>query len=171
MIEQSHGKARPTLPRSSDLRNVETARNPAAGRGPGGRFAAGNRISVHAGEKHAVSKLLGLASDNPDVMTVARDARRLFAGFLRDLPHDGQSVRDLVARRARHAAVEAYYVTKAAIAGLDTPEGQALDDRAMKHGMRAERLAVTSLDIATRLAAKRPPDAPTSLANALEVDE
>lgn len=165
-IEQSHGKARPTLPRSSDLQPVKTVRDPSAGRGPGGRFSAGNRIAVSAGEKHAISKLLGRPVGDEETMMVARDARRLFNGFLRELPDDGQNVRDLVARRARHAAVEAYLCAKAAEAGLTTKEGQLLDDRAMKHGQRAERLAVTSIDIAAQLAASRPAE-PFDLAKAL----
>ena len=151
-IEQSHGRARTTLPRSSDLAAIKTVRKPSEGRGPGGRFAPANRHGIQAREKHAVSKLLGSDVGTADVIAIALDARKLFNGFLRDLPSDAQSVRDLAARRARHAAIEAYLAAKAAEAGLTTEEGEKLDDRAMKHGMRAERLAVTSLDIATKLA-------------------
>jgi hypothetical protein len=47
-FEQSHGKARPTLPRASDLEPAEAAPKPREGRTPGGHFAAGNRIGIGA---------------------------------------------------------------------------------------------------------------------------
>lgn len=159
-IEQSHGRARPTLPRSSDLPKVETVPNPTVGRGPGGLFAAGNPHGKHARERHALKKLLGPRVGDEIAMMVARDARKLFAACLRELPHSGANVRAIVAMQARHSALAAYYTARAAELGLDTPEGAEADDRAMKHGQRAERLAVTALDISTRLAgAKRAPTA------------
>lgn len=154
-IEQSHGKARPTLPRSSDLSDIKAASNPSDGRGAGGRFAAGNSVGIGAREKNAIKRLLGpTASSN----AVIRDARKLFAACLRDMPSDGANVRQLVALQARHGALAAYYAARAAELGLDTVDGAIADDRAMKHGQRAERLAVTSLDIATKLAAAKKPN-------------
>jgi len=43
----------------------------------------------------------------------------------------------------------------AASVGLTTPEGRAADDRAIKHGQRQERVAVTMLDVSTKLAAAK----------------
>ena len=40
--ERSHGKARPTLPRASDLRPAETAGKRTVNHDPTGRFTAGN---------------------------------------------------------------------------------------------------------------------------------
>jgi hypothetical protein len=157
-IEQSHGRARPTLPRASDLQPIETEREPTAGRGPGGRFAPGNRVAVRQGEKAAVRKLLGRGAAEGDVAIVARDAVRLFHGALRDLPSDGSVVRSLAALYGRHAAVSAYLNAKADEAGLQTEAGAALLESAMRHGQRVERLAVTMLDVATRLAKTRDPD-------------
>ena len=157
-IEHSHGKARPTLPRASDLQPIETAREPAAGRGPGGRFIAGNRVAVRAGEKHAVRKLLGKTASEGDVAVVAGDAVRLFNGAMRDLPSDGPVVRSLAALYARHAAVAAYLNAKADEAGVQTEPGAELLEVALRHGQRVERLAVTMLDIASRLAKKQDPD-------------
>jgi hypothetical protein len=157
-IERSHGKARPTLPRASDLPAIETARDPSDGRGPGGRFAPGNRISIRQGEKAAVRKLLGRGATDGDVAIVARDSLRLFNGAMRDLPTDGQLVRCLGALYSRHASVSAYFNAKADEAGLASDAAQKLLDVALRHGQRAERLAVTMLDVSTKLAKKTDAD-------------
>jgi hypothetical protein len=45
-----------------------------------------------------------------------------------------------------------FFVARAAQLGLDTPEGAAALEMSMRLDQRAERLAVTSSDIATRMA-------------------
>jgi hypothetical protein len=87
---------------------------------------------------------------------VAEDAWRLFGVAIREMPHDGPTVRALVARKARHEALEGYW-TAQALAKLGTDEGKEAEDRATQHGLRAERLTVTALDVASRLASSRPP--------------
>src|SRR5882672_7912062 len=104
-IERSRGKARPGLPRSRNLKPVESARDPSDGRTADGRFGTGNRVSIRQGEKHAVKKLLGDGSTDAQAQSVGRDAIRLAGGALRDLPSDGGVVRTLVAVYAREAAV------------------------------------------------------------------
>ena len=42
VIERSHGKARPTLPRASDLTPAEAEAKPKGCRGPHGRYANGD---------------------------------------------------------------------------------------------------------------------------------
>lgn len=155
-IETSHGKARPTLPRSSDLATVETVKDPSAGRSEGGRFAAGNRTAVGAKWKNACRKLLGsFAAGNPEAAAaVARDSWRLFTATMRELPADGAQVRQLAALGARHAALASYFTARSADVGLDTDEGIRFGAIASQHGQRAERLAVTTLDIATKTATK-----------------
>lgn len=160
-IEASHGKARPTLPRASDLVPVETVRDPSDGRSAGGRFAEGNRTAVGAKWKNACKKLLGsFAAGNPEAAAaVARDSWRLFSATMRELPSDGAQVRQLAALGARHAALSAFFTARAATAGLDTDEGVRFGAIASQHGQRAERLAVTTLDIATKMAGKAGPGA------------
>lgn len=160
-IEQSHGKARPTLPRASDLAPVETAREPSEGRAEHGRFAAGNRTAVGARWKNACRKLLGsFAEGNPEAAAaVARDSWRLFSATMRELPSDGAQVRQLAALGARHAALSAFFTARSADVGLDSDDGIRFGSIASQHGQRAERLAVTVLDIATKLAAKAGPTA------------
>jgi hypothetical protein len=155
-IARSHGKARPELPRSRDLPAIASARDRTEGRLPSGRFAPGNRQSVRSGEKHAVKKLLGDASDR-DVSLVAHDAMRLHNGAIRDLPSDGPIVRSLAALYGRHAAVAGYANRQADGAGLDSEAGRMWLDVALRHGVRAERLVVTMIDVATRLANASPP--------------
>ena len=75
-IERSHGKARPTLPRASDLPAVEAERNPREGRTEGGHFAPGNRLGEGARWKASVKKLLGRAADDAITVAIGRDAAR-----------------------------------------------------------------------------------------------
>lgn len=63
-IEQSHGKARPTLPRLSDV-NPGTVPERAGERDDGGRFAVGNAAARGRGWKRAVRGLLGAAVEDP----------------------------------------------------------------------------------------------------------
>lgn len=160
-IERSHGKARPTLPRSGDLRVVETAATPTEGRSPAGRFAPGNRIAQGSRWKASIRKLLGKGA-NEHAEGVARAAFRLYLALLRELPSDGPSVRMLAAMQAREAALAAHFTDRAGELGFETDKGAAALDLATKHGQRAERLAVTTLDVATKLRAAKP-----SKANAL----
>lgn len=159
-IEQSHGKARTVLPRSSDLATVPHAEpEPNRQRSPDGRFAGGNGLALGRGAKAAVRRLLGRGAHVGDeaAASLARDAERLFSATLRELPSDGSTVRQLTGLFARHTALAGFWSAKASAAGLASPEGIEAADQATKHGVRAERLAVTMLDVSTRLAAARPP--------------
>jgi len=155
-IEHSNGKARPTLPRSSDLRRVESAGNRTEGRDDAGRFAPGNRVSMGARWKNSVKRLLGRGASAEVASDVARQAWGLYLAVMREMPSDGPTVRMLAALQARHAALAAYFTDRAGELGLDTAEGAAALERATKDGQRAERLAVTALDVATKLADSKP---------------
>jgi hypothetical protein len=156
-IEQSHGKARPTLPRSNELRVVQTARDPSEGRAAGGRFAPGNRLAFGAKWKATVKKLLGRAVDNATAEVVGRDAWKIYLATLRSMPSDDAPVRSLVAIHARHVAVASYFTNLAAEAGLESERGLGLLEVASHHGARAERTIVTAVDVATKLASKPKP--------------
>lgn len=146
-IERSHGKARPTLPRASDLTPPEAARNPTAGRGAAGRFAAGNRIGLGARWKATLKKALGTSGEG-EAGIVTADAQRVMTHVLRSLPSDAAPVRVLVGIHARHVALHAYFTSKAEAAGLDTPAGMRLLDCADRQSQRAERVLVTAHDLA-----------------------
>lgn len=151
MAETSHGKARPALPRSSRLPDTVTAPKPTESRSKHGHFGAGNRIAAGGKWKNAVRKVLGRKGAG-EAGIVSRDARRVFVGLIKEFPHDGAIVRSMVAAQARHVAMGAYYAGLAERLGYDTPEGLAANTASSAHDQRAERLAVTALDIATRLA-------------------
>jgi|SRR5579859_1157889 len=155
-VERSHGKARPTLPRSSDLHTPEPAAKPTDGRGAHGHFAAGNPIGVGARFTHTVRKSLGAQAATGDALVVARDARRVFGHVLAALPSDAAPVRALLAVYARHQALHAYYTLRAEAAGLDTPAGLKLLEVADRQSQRAERVLVTVHDLARVHAARRP---------------
>jgi hypothetical protein len=151
-MERSHGKARPSLPRASDLRVVESAETPSDGRDAGGRFAPGNRVSIGNRWKASIKRLLGRSASPEQADDVSRQAWRLYLALMRELPSTGANVRMLAAMQARHAALAAHFTDRAGELGLETTEGKAALDRASKDGQRAERLAVTALDVATRFA-------------------
>ena len=156
-IERSKGKARPTLPRSSDLKPVRAAEQRSDVRDREGRFAPGNAGGMGRGWKRAIGKMLGQCTQElSDVAArVAADAWRLFTVAIKEMPHDGPNVRALVARKARHEALEGYWSAQA-LANLGTPKGDAAESRATLHGQRAERLTVSALDVARVLAAAQP---------------
>jgi hypothetical protein len=147
-IERSHGKARPSLTRASDLVASETVDKPTVPRAAGGRFAVGNRDAVNARFTHTVRKALGSKAATGEALIVARDARRVFGQVLAALPSDAAPVRALLAVYARHAALNAYFTLKAEAAGLDTEAGLALLVVADRQSQRAERTLVTVHDLA-----------------------
>lgn len=151
-LERSHDALRPTLPRASDLPADFPARDPSAGRDASGRFASGNGIGRGRHWVRTIARSLGVELAG-EAGELGREAWVLYTAFLRELPTDCASVRQLVAARARAAVLSARYARRAAELGLDTPEGAEAIQRATSLDQRAERLAVTSLDIATRLAA------------------
>jgi len=154
-IERSHGKARPTLPRASDLPNDDPDRKPSGGRAEGGRFAAGNRIGIGARWKATLKKALGTTGEG-EAGIVAADAQRVMTHVLRALPSDAAPVRVLVGIHARHVALHAFYTAKAEAAGLDTEKGQKLLEIADRQSQRAERTLISAIDVARTHAAKKP---------------
>src|ERR1043166_9411098 len=112
-MEQSHGAARPTLPRSSDLAPVRAVRDPAEGRGPGGRFAAGNRLAAGRGWKSTLRQLVrqGAGEATPELALLTRQAEGIYHSTLRELPHDGPMVRALVVQLARETGRAGHFTS------------------------------------------------------------
>lgn len=156
--EKSHGKVRPMLVRASDLGPMpspDAATERSRSRGNDGRFLPGNPGGLGKGATAPIRRLLGgVEIEDADARTVARDAARIFADTLRELPNDGPTVRQHVALYARHVALSAFWSTRSSAVGLATPEGIEAADRAIKHDTRAERLATTMLAAAKSLASK-----------------
>ncbi len=151
-IEQSHGKARPTLSRSSDLATVPPpeAERPAQ-RDAQGRFTGGNALGRGKGAKRAIARMLGTTAADPVATEVTSAARIAYRAKLAELPNRGPTVSTLVATSARHDALCAFWNQEAARRGLATEEGMTAQAEATKHDQRSERLMVTAIDIATKL--------------------
>lgn len=169
-IEHREGMARPTLPRSSDLLQPPDASDAPPMRDAKGRLLPGARLASERGAKRAIRKALGMATGRKACETVASDAAKVFSVVIREMPSEGAAVRNLAALLARHSAIAGYFGVRADMAGLDTPEGQKALELALQHGQRVERLTVTCLDVATRLARKPVEDAHGALAHALTVE-
>ncbi len=167
-IETSHGSARPTLPRSSDLAVPETVGEPSGVRDARGRFASANGIGRGARWKHLLAESLGRDLTG-EAGQLGREAYRLYRSFLADLPCDCASVRAMVAARARAAVLAARFARKAAEVGLDSAEGATALAEAARWDARAERLGISSLDVSARLAKaarSRPIDAHAAVVEA-----
>jgi hypothetical protein len=150
-IERSKGKARPALPRSSDLAVPQPPLDPRQGRDANGRFSPGNRTARGRGWKRALGKLAGdeLA---PELRQLAGDAGSLYRARLAELPHQGPTVSSLVAEGARSSVLSARFAARAFELGLDTDAGRAALETSMRLGQRAERTSISAIDIASRLA-------------------
>lgn len=157
-LRRSQGEVRVELPRSRDLVHVGTDGQRAhSGRDDRGRAAAGNALAKGRGWKRAITKMLGKDASElaPVAGAIAQDAWRLFLVSLKELPSDGANVRALVARKARHEALEGYYSAQA-LAKLGTPEGDAAEAKATQHGQRATQLTVAAVEVARTLAQAKP---------------
>ncbi|HEY1695445.1 MAG TPA: hypothetical protein VGG39_24920 [Polyangiaceae bacterium] len=142
-------RLRPESPRLKDT-PAATARDPSVGRSADGRFATGNGAANGRAAKALIRESLGSEGAEPEVV---RQALTMYRALLRDLPSDGPSVRQLVAARCRHAVMATRYANEAAKAGLATPAGIKLAEQSRAHDLAAQRLAVTSYDLAVRGAA------------------
>ena len=164
-IEKSHGKARPSLVRSSDLQQTgETERKPSVERTPDGRFAPGNRAASGSGFRRTTKKLLGPSNGGMEERIVRRDAWRVFVATMATMPSDAAPVRTLVGLHSRHVALAALYASLASDAGLGTDEGRKLQESADRQSQRAERVLVTALDVARVCAQREEYQRPTGLA-------
>lgn len=152
VAERSHGRPYRGSKRSRDLRLVETVGEPSGSRGTGGRFAKGNGIGKNRGIKAQLRRSLGRDATNPVVERLAREMRVLENGLRGDLPSARPSVLLLVQARATWTVLVPHLTTLALDAGVNTEAGRAYLELALKLDARAERLAITSLDLATTLA-------------------
>jgi hypothetical protein len=118
-----------------------------------GRFVAGNDAPKGRAVKRLIRRYLGEgAASSEQVAALTSDTLTLFKAFKRTLGCSAPQVQDTVARRARWGVLSAWYALHAAELGLGTEEGMAALEMALKLDARAERLDVTALDLAKRLA-------------------
>lgn len=160
MIRRSHSKARPELPRRAELRVVAPSKDPKEGRDGGGRFAPRNKHSADRGWRTAATRLLGRDVPDPVMRRVSEDMRRLHGAVLREVPaSDSVIVRTLAAQWAQVSAACSYWGAVAIDKGLSSAEGIAAAERSRVFGQRSERVAVSLLDLGSRMASAEKPGA------------
>lgn len=156
------GKARTTMPRTSDAAPFNTAREPDGTRDAQGRFQPGNDIARDRGVKMVIGRMVGrLTSEelgplSPESEAIKEDTWRLLCASIRELGNPGSYVRRLLAHYAWHDTMAAFWRARELAVGPCTPEGIAADDRATEHDKRAERLSVTAQSIARAMLKSRP---------------
>lgn len=149
---RSHDVARTELPRSSELATVpEPERTRTEGRDGSGRFTSGNPWAPGAKWRSLIAEGLGRHLTG-GAGKIGKRAYRLYRAFLADMPCDSATVRSLLAERARAQALADFYAELGLRTGPHKPEGLAHLAESRLWGQRSERLAVTALDVSTRLA-------------------
>jgi len=146
------GKLRPQPPRLKNIPAAATARERDRNRDSRGRFVGGNRAATGRAWKSIVRRALGRDATAAETDSIYRDAGTLFAAQLRQLPSQVPQVQDAVARGARASVLSSRTAALALEAGLETDAGRKLLELSIKLDARAERLAVTALDLAQRFA-------------------
>lgn len=155
-LELSKGKVRPGLPRVKGLAVVATEPERSANHDTGGHFTLRNKAAAGRSVKQMLKRQLGKDATDANVQRLYSDTRTLFLAELARMPNRSPAVQRDLCARARWSALSAWYATRAAELGLDTPEGLALVDVSLKLDARAERLGVTALAISERLAKSAP---------------
>jgi hypothetical protein len=154
----THNAARTEGEREKDVpvclveQAFETAEQPTDGRDARGQFTAANRAAAGSGFKAQIRRSLG-DPDDPTVGQLVRDALKMYRGLLRALPYQGPLVRPLVAAQCRHSVLGTHYANLAAKAGLDTPAGMKLSDKAGYHDGLSGQFSTRAWDRAVRMAA------------------
>lgn len=117
---------------------------------PNGRFAEGNKASAGSHWRAEIRKQLGVLAADDETRRLANEAQYLFRCLMRDMPVDGAGVSALVASRARATVLAAWFAAESARVGMTSDRGMKLLDTSMKLDARAERLAVTAIELAGR---------------------
>jgi len=154
-FRREHSKLRPQPTRLKDVKRRERSGERSRNQDAKGRFTAGNNAPKGRAVKRIIRRYLGEGAASTDqVEALTQDTLVLFKAFKRALGNDAPQVQDTVARRARWGVLSAWYALHAAELGLGTEDGMAALDMALKLDARAERLDVTSIDLAERLVSK-----------------
>lgn len=154
-IELSHGKARLTQPRLSDLETVATVGEPSGDRGPGGRFTHGNRAASGARAKKAIGaplrdarrRVLEATEGQPasDADELLRDALTVYRRARLELNADSVFVLSVLAQFATQSILAQYFTKRAAEAGFDTEKGLVLLEQGQRCEQQSQRAMTAAL--------------------------
>lgn len=150
------GKLRPQPTRLKDVARRERSEERSRNQDEKGRFVAGNRAPEGRKLKSIIRRHLGKDAAGEAVEVLFAETKQIFQALVKAVGSDAPQVHDTLARRARWGVLSAHYALKAVELGLDTEQGQACLDLALKLDQRAERLDVTALDLANRLDSAKP---------------
>jgi hypothetical protein len=150
------GKLRPQPARLKDVARRERPANGTVNHDKRGRFAPGNRAPEGRKLKAIIRRQLGREATAPEVERLFRETKEIFSALVRAVGSSKPQVQDTLARRARWGVLSAHYAIRAAELGLETEDGKACLELALKLDQRVERLDVTALDLANRLGGDEP---------------
>jgi hypothetical protein len=150
-LRREHTGLRPQPTRLKDVTRRQRSGNGAANHDAGGRFTAGNKAAEGKRLKAIIRRHLGRDATNADTEALYREVRDIFAALVASVGSSMPQVQDTLARRARWGVLSAHYALRAVDLGLETEQGQACLELALKLDQRAERLDITAIDLANRL--------------------
>jgi hypothetical protein len=103
--------------------------------------------------QRALSKLVTpTIIKDKEIRELAGQASALYRARIEELIYETPTVSALIAEGSRSFVLSARYAHRATELGLDSPEGRLALELSMKLGARAERTAITALDLSARLA-------------------
>jgi hypothetical protein len=163
-IELSHGKARLTQPRLSDIQTVETGSDRLRDHDEKGRFTHRNRAAVGKGARRALAaplraartRIIQSAGATPDVADeLLADALAVAAAARIELGVKSVFVEGPIIAYAVESILAGYYTKEAASAGFLTPLGMKLQERAMQCETQATRAMTAALAAAKAMGTRR----------------
>jgi hypothetical protein len=165
-IEPSHGKARLTAPRPSDLGTVPTGEDRERDHDSRGLFVPGNQAAVGRGARGAlrapyeaarkrVGEALASGTTSSDADQVLTDALAVFHAVRRELGSGSAIVQGPAIAYAVETILAGYFTKEAATAGFLTERGMLLHDRALACEQAAARAMTAALAAAKALSGRR----------------
>jgi hypothetical protein len=165
-VEQSHGKARLTAPRLSDVGSVPTDGELSRDRGERGQFAPGNRAAADRSSKRALTaplraarkrlQDLGEALPRPVADELLRDALAVYGSARVELGSSSVFVLANIVSFATESVLAGYFTKQAADSGFETEPGAAYLEQAQRCEQCAQRAMTAALAAAKALSGRRP---------------
>lgn len=145
------GKLRPQPARLKDTARRVRAGDRVRNQDGAGRFVPGNTAAHGKRLKAILKRHLGKDATSDAVEALFKETKEIFQALVRSVGSSAPAVQDTLARRARWGVLSAHYALRAIELGLESKEGQACLELALKLDQRTERLDVTALDLANKL--------------------
>lgn len=104
--------------------------------------------------KKPAEEIKDLAAVDPheDGVQLMKDVTTLFTALAKELPHMGAQIATLLSERARWHVLSSRFTKSAVQAGIETPQGMILLEKALAFSKQAESSAVKAYNLSVRLA-------------------